>query len=190
MESHRLTPVVSTYIVSWTVGRLGLGISYWAAVSHCMAMTSPHQWPVLWSWEPRCDGLEWSGLGDWVGIWDWGVGLTYGDGVSHLSRTYLTTSSHTESKAVCGYMRVCVCVVCVLMHHEKCPHLQSTLLMKGQTKVTLGQFPLHMCVFFFCSYFDRAGSETNTLTCSSYQPLWKHLILGDLREASVKTEWW
>lgn len=133
-------------------------------------------------------GMGWVGLGDWLGIWDWGVGLTYGDGVTHLSWTYLTTSSHTESKAVCGYMRVCVWFVCSCTM-KNAPICSPHFSWRGKQRSHWDSF-LFICVFFFCSYLDRAGSETNALTCSSYQPPWKHLILWDLREASVKTEWW
>lgn len=44
------------------------------------------------------------GLGGWVR-------MTYGDGVIYLSWTYLTSSSPTDS--------VCVCLACVLIHHEE-----------------------------------------------------------------------
>lgn len=40
-----------------------------------------------------------------------GVRMTYGDGVIYLSWTYLTSSSPTDS--------VCVCLACVLIHHEE-----------------------------------------------------------------------
>lgn len=108
----------------------------------------------------RSNGLK--GIEDWR----WGgvaVGVTYGDGVTHLSWAHLTTSSPTESN-------VCVCFVC-LCTVKKCPCLQSTHEGEGANKGHVRTVvSLYLCVCLG-PHSDRAGSDANTLTQSSLQHL-------------------
>lgn len=178
--SHRSTPVLGVSVTDGRLGYLCTEGSRCTAASGCTEMMSPHRWIVLWSREQKWCIMVWRVRGAGVLVlrvvggeegkgWGCGIGggLVGGRDIwwwdDFLSWTYLTTSAPTESKpSVC----LCVWLVCVLMHREKCPHLQSTLLLKEQIKVRLGQLPFYVCVCVCVSFVYMLTEQVAELKLS------------------------